>query len=281
MPRDSLLLGYPARSVQFDAVPLPIPEAQGVRDVAVRAGDREHCSRIQPSAQQHHRWFGYGHIYLLSVTSLSGHASTASDRPRLSLQLLGDLAIHRITVMCIQPRTASRQLAARRAMGVASGIRCKSAGMVPGFVIRLGDGADSFGPADGGAGGDGVWPQRAGGSGRERRRSGMRRSPSLVMTRPRQPAEAGRRSAYTRVRQLVSSRSPPMTLVRWQVSARPTVDSTTGDCRRVEAWLPLVLPHSKLERFRSAVSPRVMPTVAEPVNLMPSLLRRNIGEQCA
>jgi len=45
---------------------------------------------------------------------------------------------------------------------VASGIRCKSAGVVPGFMIRLGDGADSFGAAGGGAGGDGVWPQLGG-----------------------------------------------------------------------------------------------------------------------
>ena len=45
---------------------------------------------------------------------------------------------------------------------VASGIRCKSAGVVPGFMIRLGDGADSFGAAGGGAGGDGAWPQLGG-----------------------------------------------------------------------------------------------------------------------
>jgi hypothetical protein len=41
---------------------------------------------------------------------------------------------------------------------VASGIRCKSAGVVPGFMIRLGDGADNFGAVGGLAGGGGSWP---------------------------------------------------------------------------------------------------------------------------
>ena len=45
---------------------------------------------------------------------------------------------------------------------VASRIRCKSAGVVPGFMIRLGDGADGFGAAGGGAGGDGAWLQLGG-----------------------------------------------------------------------------------------------------------------------
>ena len=45
---------------------------------------------------------------------------------------------------------------------VASGIRCKSAGVVPGFMIRLGDGTDSFGAAGGLAGGDGAWPELGG-----------------------------------------------------------------------------------------------------------------------
>src|SRR5260370_35989454 len=45
---------------------------------------------------------------------------------------------------------------------VASGIRCKSAGVVPGFMIRLGDGADSFAGVGWLAGGDGAWPELAG-----------------------------------------------------------------------------------------------------------------------
>src|SRR5260370_17202807 len=44
---------------------------------------------------------------------------------------------------------------------VASGIRCKSAGVVPGFMIRLGDGADSFAGVGWLAGGDGAWPELA------------------------------------------------------------------------------------------------------------------------
>jgi len=43
---------------------------------------------------------------------------------------------------------------------VASRIRCKS-GLVPGFMIRLGDGADSFGVIGGLAGGRGAWPELA------------------------------------------------------------------------------------------------------------------------
>src|SRR5690348_15219744 len=45
---------------------------------------------------------------------------------------------------------------------VASGFRCKSAGVVPGFMIRLGDGADSFGAGGGLAGGDRAGPELAG-----------------------------------------------------------------------------------------------------------------------
>ena len=41
-------------------------------------------------------------------------------------------------------------------------MRCKSAGVVPGFMIRLGDGADSFGGAVGLAGFAGAWPELAG-----------------------------------------------------------------------------------------------------------------------
>jgi hypothetical protein len=44
---------------------------------------------------------------------------------------------------------------------VASGIRCKSAGVVPGFMIRLGDGADSFGLIIWLGRGDGAWPELA------------------------------------------------------------------------------------------------------------------------
>ncbi len=45
---------------------------------------------------------------------------------------------------------------------MASDSRFKSAGVVPGFMIRLGDGADSFGADVGLAGCDGAWPQLAG-----------------------------------------------------------------------------------------------------------------------
>jgi hypothetical protein len=45
---------------------------------------------------------------------------------------------------------------------VASGIRCKTAGVVPGFMIRLGDGTDSLLAVGGLAGGDGAWPELAG-----------------------------------------------------------------------------------------------------------------------
>jgi hypothetical protein len=44
---------------------------------------------------------------------------------------------------------------------VASDSRCKSAGVVPGFMIRLGDGADGFRTVGGLAGG-GAWPELAG-----------------------------------------------------------------------------------------------------------------------
>lgn len=45
---------------------------------------------------------------------------------------------------------------------VASGFRCKWAGVVSGFVVRLGDGTDSFGAVGGLAGGDGAWLELAG-----------------------------------------------------------------------------------------------------------------------
>jgi hypothetical protein len=45
---------------------------------------------------------------------------------------------------------------------VASGIRCKSAGVVPGFMIRLGDGADSFGLIIWLGRSDGAWPELTG-----------------------------------------------------------------------------------------------------------------------
>src|SRR5438552_15858516 len=40
--------------------------------------------------------------------------------------------------------------------------RCKSAGVAPRFMIRLGDGADSSGAVGGLAGGGGAWPELAG-----------------------------------------------------------------------------------------------------------------------
>jgi hypothetical protein len=44
---------------------------------------------------------------------------------------------------------------------VASGARCKSAGVVPGFMIRSGDGADSLGLIIWLGRGDGAWPELA------------------------------------------------------------------------------------------------------------------------
>ena len=43
-------------------------------------------------------------------------------------------------------------------VAVASRIRCKSTGAVPGFVIRLGDGADNLRAVGGLGGGHGAWP---------------------------------------------------------------------------------------------------------------------------
>src|SRR5260221_8448525 len=73
----------------------------------------------------------------------------------------------------------------RRALGVSvrasqthatavSGIRCKPTGAVSGFMIRLGDGTDSFGAVSGPGGGDGVWALMGGGSSSERA-PGLRR----------------------------------------------------------------------------------------------------------
>src|SRR5260370_22026197 len=45
---------------------------------------------------------------------------------------------------------------------VASGIRCKSAGVGSGFMVRLGGGSDSFGTVSDVSGGHGAWPQRGG-----------------------------------------------------------------------------------------------------------------------
>ena len=73
---------------------------------------------------------------------------------------------------------------------VASGIRCKSAGVVPGFMIRLSDGADSFGGPGGLAGGRGGWPEVAGWF--EQRAAQVLQEPQAgeVTFTPRQPAEA-------------------------------------------------------------------------------------------
>ncbi len=49
-----------------------------------------------------------------------------------------------------------------------SGIRCKPTGAVSGFMIRLGDGTDSFGAVSGPGGGDGVCALMGGGSSSER-----------------------------------------------------------------------------------------------------------------
>ncbi len=51
------------------------------------------------------------------------------------------------------------QLMARPADSVvASGIRCKSLGVVPGSMVMLGDGCDSFGLIIGLGHGGGLWP---------------------------------------------------------------------------------------------------------------------------
>ena len=58
-----------------------------------------------------------------------------------------------------QVKYVLRSTVARDFARVASGMRCKSAGVVPGFMIRLGDGTDSFGTASDLSGGYGAWPQ--------------------------------------------------------------------------------------------------------------------------
>ncbi len=73
---------------------------------------------------------------------------------------------------------------------VASGIRCKSAGVVPGFMIRSGDGADSFELIIWLGRSDGAWPELAGWF--EQRVAQVLREPQDVWVTftPRQPAEA-------------------------------------------------------------------------------------------
>ena len=73
VPGDALRLRHPPRGVQFDAVPLPVPEAQRVRHVALRAGDRQHRGRVQSAAQQHHRRLACHHALL--------HPSRLARRP--------------------------------------------------------------------------------------------------------------------------------------------------------------------------------------------------------
>jgi hypothetical protein len=86
-------------------------------------------------------------------------------------------------------------------------------------MIRLGDGADSSGAVGGLAGT--VRGQRwRGGSSSERRKSCRSRRPPEVMVRLRQPREARSRTAQTRVRQLVSPGSRPMTLTLLRVSPK-------------------------------------------------------------
>ena len=72
-----------------------------------------------------------------------GHGAQRNEHARC--------AVNHLTVLLAMARS--------RTGGVASGIRCKSAGVVPGFMIRLGDGTDSFGAVGGLAGRDGAWPE--------------------------------------------------------------------------------------------------------------------------
>ena len=54
MPGRALRCGYPARGVQFGAVPLAVAEAQRVREVAVRAGYGQHGRGVEAAAEQDH-----------------------------------------------------------------------------------------------------------------------------------------------------------------------------------------------------------------------------------
>ena len=113
---------------------------------------------------------------------------------------------------------------------VASGIGCKSAGVVPGFMVRGTPTVLTVSRLLAGwlvvTVGGRSW---VGGSSRDRRRSCRSRRPPEVMLRPRQPREARSRTAQTRVRQLVSPGSRPMTLVRRRVS--PKMRSMKLECR--------------------------------------------------
>jgi len=93
-------------------------------------------------------------------------------------------------------------------------------------MVRLGGGPDSFGVILGLGVGDGAWPQLGGGFEQGAAQVLQEAQAPAVMVRPRQPRS---RTAKTRVMQLVSPGSRPMTLTRRRVS--PNVRSTKLECR--------------------------------------------------
>ena len=88
-------------------------------------------------------------------------------------------------------------------------------------MVMLGDCTDILWAFVVPCGGYGAWPELAGRV--EERAAQVLQLPeavAVVMVRPRQPREARSRTAQTRVRQLVSPGSRPMTLVRRRVSPK-------------------------------------------------------------
>src|SRR6266568_1984784 len=55
MPRGAQSRRHPLRSLQFDAVALPVPEAQRIRLVSLSYGYRQYRRRVEPAAYEHHR----------------------------------------------------------------------------------------------------------------------------------------------------------------------------------------------------------------------------------
>ena len=60
-------IGDPPGRVKFDAVTLPVAEAERMRDVALRMSDRQHRGGIQPTAEQHHRRLPCHHAHLRPI----------------------------------------------------------------------------------------------------------------------------------------------------------------------------------------------------------------------
>ena len=47
----------PRGGLELELVALPVAEAQRVNGVPLALGDRQHRGRVEPAAEQHHRWF--------------------------------------------------------------------------------------------------------------------------------------------------------------------------------------------------------------------------------